>query len=277
MKYYNLPIYNAQTALTIALPPLAGVAIEITLMINERLAAKGQLQTSRIFQVVMGFFLAFETALATLAGTHISPPGSLTCALRERWQDLFQAKNGHAIKRIQNAFSCCGFNGLQDMAFPFEEDSTHGKDACIVRYERSETCIEPWRMEERKVAIMLLVVPLAVFLWKVKDYHATTSASAMLTLLQVAIILAPSSQSSWLPSGISLPSESDNDSAAQRRKRPAIAYRDVEDAAEEDSLQREVTNLNNDSHLASHVESNRTKAKGRFINEADDVWREERA
>ena len=53
------------------------------------------------------------------------------------------------------------------MAFPFP-DANHGSDACVVRYERDTACIDPWRDEERKVAIMLLIVPLAVFLWKVR-------------------------------------------------------------------------------------------------------------
>lgn len=109
-----------------------------------------------------------------MAGTHISPPGSLTCALRETWQDLFHKKEGEAIRRIQDAFSCCGFNSVQDMAFPLP-DQAHGADACVVRYERDQACFEPWREEERKVAIMLLVVPLAVFLWKVGIGNSATS------------------------------------------------------------------------------------------------------
>ena len=52
------------------------------------------------------------------------------------------------------------------MAFPFP-DARHGADTCEVRYERDIRCLEPWREEERKVAIMLLVIPIAVFVWKV--------------------------------------------------------------------------------------------------------------
>ena len=39
---------------------------------------------------------------------------------------------------------------------------------CSVRFEeRTRACLEPWRDEERKVAVMLLIVPVGVFLWKV--------------------------------------------------------------------------------------------------------------
>lgn len=75
-------------------------------------------------------------------------------------------KDAKSILRIQDAFDCCGFNSPQDMAFPFP-DKTHGADTCMVRYERSTSCIEPWRAAERQVAIIMLVIPVAVFAWKV--------------------------------------------------------------------------------------------------------------
>jgi hypothetical protein len=87
-------------------------------------------------------------------------------------------------------------------------------------------------------------------------------------------VLAPSSQSSWLPSHIRLPSDSTQDESPthpRRRPLPAIGYRDLEDQGEEDSLTREVTNLNKDSQLATHVEGSRTKSSG-LLNEAA-IWR----
>lgn len=59
----------------------------------------------------------------------------------------------------------------KDMAWPLQ-DATHEADACLVRYEErvGRSCLEFWRGEERKVAVMLLVVPVAVFLWKVRIY-----------------------------------------------------------------------------------------------------------
>jgi len=249
---YNLPIPDVISALTIALPPLAGVAMETSISMNEKLAARGQLQTSRIFQITMAFFLVYETALATLAGTHISPPGSLNCHLRETWEKLFRAKDESAVRMIQDTFSCCGFASTSDMAFPFP-DANHHADACIVRFERETPCIEAWRNEERKVAVFLLVVPVAVFLW------------------MVAIALSPSSQSSWLQSQLSLASGGTAGSS-NRRARPEIEYRDVE-GGEEDSIYQEVNNLNKDSRLATEVEGNRTRSSNGIRHEQD-VWRE---
>lgn len=163
---YSLPIPNAISALTIALPPLAGIALETCISLNEKLAARGQLQASRIFQITIAFFLVYESVLATLAGTHISPPGSLDCGLRERWQSLFRAKDEDNVRRIQDTFECCGLTSVRDMAWPFPS-ADRGSDACVVRFERDTPCLGPWKAEERKVAIMLLVVPVAVFAWMV--------------------------------------------------------------------------------------------------------------
>ncbi|KAK4548018.1 hypothetical protein LTR36_010738 [Oleoguttula mirabilis] len=255
---FSLPIPDITCALTVALPALAGIALSTILTLNDRLAAKGHLQTSRILQLTVVAFLIYETVLATLAGTHISPPMSLNCALKERWEHMFQRKSGDRIRRIQDAFSCCGLNSPRDMAFPFP-DAHHESNACMVRFERNTACMEPWRDEERKVAIMLLVVPLAVFVWK------------------VAILLAPSSGSAWLPSAIRLPSDRSESPESSRRRPAAIEYRDVENnnnntgAIEEeaDSVRAEVDRLNNDSNLASHIEGGRSKP-----NAHNGLWRE---
>lgn len=164
---FSLPIPNAIPALTIALPPLAGIALETCISLNEKLAARGQLQASRVFQLTIAFFLVYETVLATLAGTHIAPPGSLNCALKERWLELFRAKDEGSVRRIQDAFQCCGLGSVRDMAWPFPS-AERGADACVRMYGRQEACLGAWRGEERKVGIMLLVVPVAVFLWMVR-------------------------------------------------------------------------------------------------------------
>ena len=163
--YYALPIPNILSGLAVALPPLAGIALETVISLNEGLAAKNQLSQSSYFLYVISFLLIYESVLAALAGTHLAPVGGLNCPLGERWQSLFSAKSNR-IQAIQDAFSCCGFRSLEDMAFPFP-DARHGADTCEVRYERDIRCLEPWREEERKVAIMLLVIPIAVFVWKV--------------------------------------------------------------------------------------------------------------
>jgi hypothetical protein len=230
--------------------------VESVVSLNNRLAGEGQIQTSRVFQVLIAALLVYEAAIATLAGVHIGPPRSLTCPLRERWEQMFRNKDEDSIRRIQDAFSCCGFNSPRDMAFPFpDNNNAQGSEACMIRYDRNTACVDSWREQERKVAIMLLVVPIAVFLWK------------------VVILLSPSSSSFWLPTSIRLPDDSQPNSPRSHRKRPqAITYRDIENADEDDSIQDEVQRLNNDSTLASRVEGERARSNGPYRDH--DHWRE---
>lgn len=162
----SLPISDSLGALVIALPPLAGVIFEFVNWLRAFLAARGQGQFSRIFQVAVIAFLVLETVLATLTGTHISPPGNLDCGLQERWQKMFSNKDAAAIRRIQDEFSCCGFRSPIDRAFPFR-DRDHDNDACMIQYERTTACVGSWRSQERHVAGMMLAVPVAMFLWMV--------------------------------------------------------------------------------------------------------------
>lgn len=135
---------------------------------QSNLAAKGQLQTSKTFQSVNALFLIYETVVATLAGTHLAPMGGLWCPLHDKWSEMFRMKDEGHIRYIQDALKCCGFQSPRDMAWPFPDNKSHGADACLVRYERDQACLEPWRAAERKVAVVLLVVPVLVFAWKVR-------------------------------------------------------------------------------------------------------------
>ncbi|KAF2169829.1 hypothetical protein M409DRAFT_64828 [Zasmidium cellare ATCC 36951] len=249
-NFYSLPIPNVLSALTVALPPLAGIALESIISFQHQLVSKGKLQTSKVFQAVNVTFLIYETVLATLAGTHIAPLGGLWCPLHDKWQEMRTSRDAKSIQRIQDAFNCCGFNGPKDMAWPFP-DKKHGADTCMVRFERDIGCLEPWRTTERKIAIMLLIVPVAVFLWK------------------VALFLAPGFDAPWLPSAIRLPNDNTEE---ETRPRPAITYHDLEDNADEDSLRGEVNRLNKDSNLATHVEGGRIRPSPLIQETENNMW-----
>ena len=189
---YSLPIPLALSVLTIILPLLAGIVMKIVLSLNEKLATRGRLQAPWMLQMIIALFLIYEAVLATLIGTYLSPRKSLTCALRESWEGLFQRKEEDCIKRIQDAFQCCGFMTTQHMAYPLP-DATHGTDACVVRYERDRACFEPWRTQQENVAIMLLVVPIAVFAWKVNIFHPCSNVDLQVLMLTPR----PVSHNSW--------------------------------------------------------------------------------
>ncbi|KAI7084272.1 hypothetical protein KC356_g6905 [Hortaea werneckii] len=242
---YSLPIPDIVCALALALPPLAGVALETVLSLDSHLARKGQVHASRIFQATVAAFLIYETVVATLAGVYVSPFGGMQCALKDRWAALRSAKDADSIRKIQDAFNCCGLMSTKDMAWPFPEKAHPEADRCLVRFDRSQACIGPWRAEEQRVAVMLMIVPIAIL-----------------------VILAPSSTSTWLPSAIRLPQE---DLSTAGRPRQAIGYRDAD--GDEDSVRAEVNRLNKDSNTASQVEGERRRPSGHSHFREHDYWR----
>ena len=85
-------------------------------------------------------------------------------------------------------------------------------------------------------------------------------------ILQCLLLTLPTSggSRSWLPSGIQLPG--DGEQNGHRR----IEFRDAEEAGEEDSIIDEVRRLNNDSQLASTVEGTRTRPSA--LLPRDNTW-----
>jgi hypothetical protein len=64
-------------------------------------------------------FLVLETALATLAGTHLAPTESPSRPPRDRWKKLYMGNTPNSILRSQDVCDCCGFRSPADMEFPF--------------------------------------------------------------------------------------------------------------------------------------------------------------
>ena len=116
--------------------------------------------------MVLVLLVIYETAIATLALTHVAPPSELTCGLERRWMALFRNKNAEAIRRIQEQFQCCGFRNVQDRAWPFP-DRGHTARACVEAFDRSRGCLGGWRQMEQITAGLILLVAVMTFLIKV--------------------------------------------------------------------------------------------------------------
>ena len=83
-----------------------------------------------------------EAILATLGAVQIGPT-YMTCSLNSRWQKLFVVKDVASIRGIQNALQCCGLWSNVDRAWPFA-DATHRANACLVTFDREQSCGEGW-------------------------------------------------------------------------------------------------------------------------------------
>ena len=114
--------------------------------------------------------IIYETAIATLALTHMAPPSELVCGLERQWGALFSIKNADAIQRIQDQLQCCGFRNVQDRAWPFP-DRSHTARACVEAFGRNTGCLGGWRQMEQVTGGLILLIAVVTFLLKVR--HAS--------------------------------------------------------------------------------------------------------
>jgi hypothetical protein len=97
----------------------------------------------------------YETILATLSLTDIVP----NCGLEDQWKKLWRNKDADAIQRIQDRFSCCGFNTVYDKL---------GADQCKRLYGRDRSCVGPWRQAQQMNSGLLFTVAGTIFVAKVR-------------------------------------------------------------------------------------------------------------
>jgi hypothetical protein len=109
----------------------------------------------------------FDTILATLAASQLRPD-YLTCSLGTRWLAMFRAKDAASIQAIQDQFQCCGLWSTVDRAWPFP-DRSHGANACVLRYDRDQSCGETWARNGRFVLGVWIAIGAYGLLMKVNS------------------------------------------------------------------------------------------------------------
>ena len=154
---------------TIILPLITGVTLRGAQFFARRSHGgredvKFKLPWSAVLVVML--LVIYETALATLALTHIAPPDDLSCHPERRWGSLFSNKRADDIRRIQDRHQCCGLYSVQDKAWPFP-DKSHTAAACQEAFGRQRSCFGGWRQDEQITGGLILLVAVAAFLLKV--------------------------------------------------------------------------------------------------------------
>lgn len=173
IRAFAIPISTVTATATIILPILTGVSLRGA----QRLASRsnGSLTSAKpslswTTMVVFILLTIYETAIATLALTHMAPPSSLNCQLDQQWSRLFSNKNAEVIRRIQDRYQCCGLHSTVDKAWPFP-DRSHPVTACRDAFNRRNSCMGGWRRDEQIAAGLMLLVAVVVFLMKVSEMN----------------------------------------------------------------------------------------------------------
>lgn len=70
--------------------------------------------------------------------------------METQWRRFFRAHNQEAIRGIQTALQCCGYNSVRDQAWPFPGQGVDA-DACVRSLGFHRRCADVW-MEEQLTA-----------------------------------------------------------------------------------------------------------------------------
>ncbi|KAK7948153.1 uncharacterized protein PG986_009039 [Apiospora aurea] len=74
---------------------------------------------------------------------------AVDCNMQSTWKRLWMAHDGRSIETIQNAFGCCGFNSVRDMAWPSPGGNV---GFCRELTHREMSCAVPWRGTLRRLS-----------------------------------------------------------------------------------------------------------------------------
>lgn len=166
-----LPISQYTASATMVLPIVTAVfmgSLQVQYGHNNPKRRNNMAGSGQLHLLISVAVVIYDTVIATLALTNMTPPGALRCPLEDRWTALFRSKNSAAIRTLQDRHGCCGFRTVQQMAWPFP-DASHTTKACVEAFGRNRPCAGAWRQDLQITAGFILLVALVSFLLKVSS------------------------------------------------------------------------------------------------------------
>lgn len=118
-----------------------------------------------VLSIVVATLLIANNIVGGSASSASSPSPLIRCALETTWQRLWSAHDAAALRRIQDALNCCGFNSVVDRAWPFPHGA--GSATCAESYDRSTACRVPWMQTVQRRAGVELAMVVVVGLFQV--------------------------------------------------------------------------------------------------------------
>ncbi|KAF8460284.1 hypothetical protein BDZ91DRAFT_798987 [Kalaharituber pfeilii] len=112
--------------------------------------------------------LILDAVVITLASTSI-PSSQISCPLDARWSTLYRT-NLPAIKRIQDAFDCCGYHSSADKFYPKPDhppEGTHPKCTDTYPTRVGRVCYPLWRGQNQRIATLIIVVAIVSAVMKI--------------------------------------------------------------------------------------------------------------
>lgn len=151
IRKLSLPCPTTIPILNIVIPIIATILFFSGSRIAPRLKQAG-LSAILVALTSASTFLPF--VLIVLSLVYASPSELMACAGDLRWKALFQAKDATTIRAIQNQFRCCGYNSVNDRAWPFPARDVTA-DACVRTLNFTVRCADFWHRQDSFVAGIL--------------------------------------------------------------------------------------------------------------------------
>jgi hypothetical protein len=154
----SLPLTSAITIINIVVVILTALHVASSLWLQRSEASSNWLSKVSvwIFQVQWVAIPVLVTAFSVM----ILPSDVQKCLLSTQWQRLFSEHDKEAIRAIQDAFHCCGFNNARDRAYPFPNDQGAGQ--CVLQYHRTAGCMRPWTSSLQRHAGLEMGIAIAL-------------------------------------------------------------------------------------------------------------------
>ncbi|KAJ4003299.1 hypothetical protein NW752_012245 [Fusarium irregulare] len=155
----SLAISPAVSIITIILPIVGflNTACYPTFRRNTKSSPNGIAQLGPL--VVQFLQALIATILATLLLERAVPSSVTSCMLDKQWMGMFRAHDAGSIRKIQDAFDCCGLNSVRDRAYPFPGTAPSN---CAETYRRRTACREPWQGALQTMALLDFAVVVGV-------------------------------------------------------------------------------------------------------------------
>ncbi|KAK8025557.1 hypothetical protein PG990_003380 [Apiospora arundinis] len=153
----SLPVSLGLAILTVLLPFTAWASVfgpqvfrRLTSSCSKSSGVGGLLQHPFVLFVLQVLQGIASVVIATLWSQGFMGSGqAVDCNLQTTWRGFWMAHDGRSIESIQNAFGCCGFKSVRDMAWP----SPHGNvGLCSELTHRGTSCAAPWRGTLRRLS-----------------------------------------------------------------------------------------------------------------------------
>ncbi|KAF4449151.1 hypothetical protein F53441_7547 [Fusarium austroafricanum] len=143
-----------------------------------RLSHRAKSSSSGVAQLAPLIVQVLQALVITILATRLleraMPSEMMECRLDTKWMNMFRAHDASSIRRIQDAFDCCGLNTIRDRAYPFPGMRPSN---CDETYGRRTACREPWAGALQKLSLLDLAVVLGVGLVQVLGLLLTKSNS----------------------------------------------------------------------------------------------------